>query len=180
LQLALLIPIFIFLLTSCSGTSQTSEEEIAEYKSAVLDILIGDPLLDTGAGQIIDITIGDLGCEGDLCIASIRFQFLSDDLRGRKSLIADYRARICKPEMAPPNELKTEYQLICDELQELLNALDAIELNSRTATTMVRTGGSDEFLNEISDRIASQKTVIANIRNELRAIDFLLPMFFDR
>ncbi len=177
---AVILVIGVYLLADSLIKSETSARE--EYQIAVYEILRGEPLRDTGLVQIIDITLGDLGCSGELCTEPFRFQFLRDEVLPRKAIIADYRGRICKKEFKVPSAFEKDQQIICTELQNLFKALDAIQLNSSQAMNMLQASGGNnqeiqELLIELSKRMAKEEAKIIEVRARIKAITFLEPLF---
>lgn len=163
-------------LTGC-GQAQMS---IEAYQRYVVETLNGSPLQDDGLGAVLNITIGDLGCEGDICTSRIRFQYLTQEPRGRLPIVADYLGRICKRnDVQPPPANRQDHNTLCDALDSVFRSLDKIVL---TASNGLRLGGSDaeaqspafsQMRHEIDQRLTQEREALQQILVTLRGIAWL-------
>lgn len=158
-------------LVSCGEDPEALRED---YEQRVIAVLEGDPENDTGVGQMLSITIGDLGCEGDICTAPLRFQFLQSEPRVRMARVADYRAQICKPEFEVPDFISEKHNVLCDDLQDFVRHLDAITVIAANGANLAPSGSAvNALLEEISNRLAAEKSALLETQERLREIEFL-------
>jgi len=163
-------------LVGCGNPPKSSKE----YQDHVLEVLRGDPLQDTGLGQMLSETAGDLECEGSHCTTALYFQFLEERANERRAIVRDYEGRLCNnSKVLPPKALQDQHHALCSQLNAFFKSLDAILTNSDTARKLLGpTGGqaADSLLQEFAHRLAREQQNILHIHEKLREIDWLRPI----
>jgi hypothetical protein len=171
---------FVVAIAACSGSGGASSEE---YQKQVLETLRGDPLADTGLGQILSETLGDLRCEGEICTSVLRFQYLRAEANERQFTIADFQGQLCShsSKLKPPASLTEDHNALCTELGTLFKSLDAIKTNSSTALRLSGPSGqkdpeTNSLLEEFSRRLERERENLLQLQQRLQEIDWLRPI----
>ncbi|OGF53771.1 MAG: hypothetical protein A2Z21_03435 [Candidatus Fraserbacteria bacterium RBG_16_55_9] len=174
-----LLALALLALAGCGNRDQTSREE---FQKQVLEVLRGDPLQDTGLGQMLSETVGDLECEGSNCTSVLYFQFLEERADERRAIVRDYEGRLCNnSKLPPPKSVQDQYNTLCSQLNAFFKSLDAIRTNAATASRLLGPPGqssqaSDSLLQEFANRLARGKQDILQIHDKLRELDWLRPI----
>lgn len=151
------------------------------YQRYVLEAINGHPLQDDGLKDILSITLGDLGCEDELCTAPIRFQYLTQEVQPRQVFVADYYGRICRrEEIKPPSVDQQHHKTLCESLSTLFKSLDTIVVNAsnalRLGTTSTETQDAETaapLREEVAKRLNNERKTIQAIQDTLKEIQWL-------
>jgi hypothetical protein len=172
MSLALLLTM---MLAGCDDPTMSADA----YERYVLDTLKGDPIRDTGLGQLMAITLGDLGCEGEVCTNRIRFQYLSEEVGPRRVVVADYVGKVCvREEVKPPSSHLTQHETICEALDNIFKIVDRVSLHASSAIRLSagQTQGVGQLMNEFSSRLADERQALRQLQTTLRNINWLRPV----
>lgn len=176
--------LMIALLWGLTGCSPSEQQAIEGYQKQVLSALGRTPVFEDTLGELVALTIGDLGCDENLCASTLRFQYLTEFTPQRRVQVADYQGKVCQnKDLAPPASLRAQHDLLCDTLDALFKALDAIETNARVAMTVAQVGQSsaesaaaDPLRQELVNRIDAQRAKMIEIQAALKGIAWLQPV----
>ncbi len=170
------------LLAACGGGDQ---EAVDAYHRQVVDKLRGDPSRNTGLGQIVSLTLGDLNCgDESVCQNPVWFKFIGEEIPRRQSWVADFMGYVCRNDsVSPPASARQDHEHICANLDLLFNTLDSVLMNVSSVGLMlngqtVATGIEPHVKNQLAElgrRIERKRVEIREIQDALRSIGWLEP-----
>jgi len=172
---------YLIVLLALWGCGDQGRMSTQAYQRYVLETINGNPLQDDGLKEILSITLGDLGCEGDLCTAPIRFQYLTQEVQPRQTFVADYYGRICRrEEIKPPSADRQHHETLCESLDTLFKSLDAVVVNASNALRLGTTGNGTKGTSasaplraEVAKRLDKERQTIQAIQDALKEIQWL-------
>lgn len=175
----LIICILVTGLTSCSPRGLSAED----YQELVIRTLKGseEGSLLPGLIPTIGNLFASLGCVEADCYLPDEFFHIGDVAELVENVAADREGKICHERVHPPAKMKDTHRLICESLEAVRKAADAMKITARLAAQLLTQGfenpSSRELIRSYSAKIIDQKRRIVEALRSLEDIPWLKGLF---
>ncbi len=174
------------LLTSCGSKSLS----VDEYQNLVLNVLQwkGEVKEESGISlpgllPSMKKLIKALYCPEVACTQAGEMAHLAEVAEAERYAVIEYKAKICKDEVHPPQQMKETHDRICGLLKDISGYVDSIKISAKQASVSLSHGGDEDTLKGISKGFShkileDKRKILENLR-ELSNIDLLSSLFAD-
>lgn len=157
------------------------------YQELVLETLQGGEL-EKGAPPLpglipsIKKLFDSLYCAESSCKLPSEMAYLRDIADYESMIVEEYRSRICRRRVRPPEELETDHSQICDLLEKIRRNIEAMKVTAQMATQLLAQSVNDmatleRVAQSYSGKIMERKITIIKALQELQGVTWLGPVF---